>query len=138
MSLHTDVDAPHMRYWEFTMFTLKMGHDKEWSELAKIYQDAFAKNPDVRWASYESMYGENNGGVWVLINPMRSLGEVDKGMANGKAFEQAVGEAGMKHVAELSEACVQSVQTNIFVVNPKMSYPSDEWASAAPEIWGQH
>jgi hypothetical protein len=87
---------------------------------------------------YESMYGENNGGLWIVINPMKSLGEVDKGLASGKQFEAAVGEAGMKHLSELAAACIQSEQTNVFAVNTKISYAADEWAKTAPEVWGKH
>ena len=84
------------------------------------------------------MYGEDNGGTWITINPMRSLDEVDKGMANGKAFAASLGEAGMQRAAQLSEASIQSVQTNLFVVNPKESYVDPAWVTAAPEVWGQH
>jgi hypothetical protein len=138
MSLHDHVDVPHQRYWEFTLFRIKPGHDKEWMDLAKIYVDGFRNTPDAHWAAYESMYGENNGGEWVIINPMRSLGEVDKGMANGNAFQTALGEAGMKRAAELSAACIESVQTNLFAVNPKESYVDSGWPTAAPEVYGQH
>jgi hypothetical protein len=138
MSLHAAVDVPHQRYWEFTMFRIKQGHDKEWMDLAKIYMDGFKNVPDSHWAMYQSMYGENNGGEWVLINPMRSLGEVDKGMESGNAFEAALGEAGMKHAAELAAACIESVQSNLFAVNAKESYVDAGWPTAAPEVYGQH
>ncbi|MGA8530442.1 MAG: hypothetical protein WB622_12060 [Acidobacteriaceae bacterium] len=137
-SVHPNIEAAHMRYWEFTMFVVKPGHEKEWSDLVKLYTTGFDKFPEAHWAIFESMYGENNGGVYISINPMRSLNEVDKGMANSKAFMAGMGDEGMKKASVLADACLQSVQTNVFVVNPKMSYPSDEWATAAPEIWGQH
>ena len=122
MSLHASVDVPHQRYWEFTSFHIKAGHEREWNELVKLYVDGFSKFPDAHWAMFESKWGENNGGLWVIINPMRTLGEVDKGMADGKAFFAAQGEANMKHAGELAAACIESVQTNLFVVNAKESY----------------
>jgi hypothetical protein len=137
MSLHAAVDVPHQRYWEFTSFHVKPGHEEEWNELVKMYVDGFSKFPDAHWATYESKWGENNGGLWVIINPMRTLGEVDKGMADGKAFFAAQGEAKMKHAGELAAACIDSVQTNLFVVNAKESYVDAGWAKAAPEIYGQ-
>ena len=137
MSLHPSVDVPHQRYWEFTSFHIKSGHDAEWNELVKMYVDGFGKFPNAHWATYESKWGENNGGLWVVINPMRTLGEVDKGMADGKAFFAAQGEANMKHAGELAAACIESVQTNLFVVNAKESYVDAGWAKAAPEIYGK-
>lgn len=136
MSLHASVEVPHERYWEFMLFHIKAGHDKEWADLAKLYVDGFAKT-DQHWATYESQYGENNGGLWAVINPMRSLAEVDKGMTNGAAFAAALGPAGMKRVAELSAACIDSVQINLFVVNAKESYVDAAWSTAAPEVYGQ-
>lgn len=136
MSEHASVDVPHQRYWEFTSFRIKAGHDKDWSDLVKLYVDGFAKT-NQHWAMYESQYGENNGGVWVVINPMRSLAEVDQGMTNGAAFTAALGPDGMKRVAELSAASIDSVQTNLFSVNAKESYIDASWSTTAPEIYGQ-
>jgi len=135
MSLHASVEVPHQRYWEFTVFHIREGHYAEWMELTKIYTDSFAKYPDAHWAMYESQYGENNGDQWVAINPMRSLAEADKGMANGKAFFTALPDGG-KHVEELAAACIESVQTNLFMVNPKESYVDASWTTTAPEVYG--
>jgi hypothetical protein len=137
MSLHANIEVPHQRYWEFMMFHVRQGHDQEWSELVKIYMNGFKNVPTTHWAVYESTYGENNGGEWLVINPMRSLAEVDKGMQSGKDFEAALGPAGLKRFAELSAACIESVQVNLFSVNAKESYSDPAWATAAPEIYGQ-
>ena len=138
MSLHDRVEVPHQRYWEFMVFRIKAGQEKEWMDLVKLYQDGYKNTPEAHWAVYESEYGENNGGEWVVINPMRSLAEVDKGMANGKSFQAALGEAGMKRMGELSAACIESMQVNLFAVNAKESYVDPAWATTAPELYGQH
>lgn len=137
-SLHAGVDIPHMRYFEITRFVIKAGHERDWDALVKIYTQGYDKIPEAHWATFESVYGENNGGVYLVINPMRSLHEVDKGLANAKQFEASLGESGMKNAAELAAACILSVQTNLFVINPKMSYTSEDWAKADPDFWGQH
>lgn len=137
MSLHASVEVPHQRYWEFMIFRIKPGHDQEWSELVKIYMNGFKNVPTTHWAAYESTYGENNGGEWLILNPMRSLEEVDKGMQSGKDFETALGPAGLKRFAELSAACIDSIQVNLFAVNPKESYVDAGWAGTAPEVYGQ-
>lgn len=137
MSVHPNGDVAHARYWELTSFIIKPGHEAEWMELVKIYTSGFDKIPDAHWAVFESRYGANNGGEWVSFNPMRSLDEVDKGMANSQAFMTSLGDPAMKHAAALAADCIQSSQSNLFVVDPKMSYASDDWVKAAPEIWGQ-
>ena len=69
MSLHDRVDVPHQRYWEFTVYRIKVGHEKEWTDLVKLYAAGYANMPEQHWAMYESRYGENNGGEYVVINP---------------------------------------------------------------------
>jgi hypothetical protein len=66
---------------------------------------------------------------------MKSAEEIDKGFAQGKEFEAAMGEAGMKKLADLSAAAIESSQTNLFAFNPRMSYPADDWVKADPEFW---
>jgi hypothetical protein len=137
MSLHAAVEVPHQRYWEFTVYRIKAGHEKDWTDLVKIYTDGFAKMADQHWAMYQSRYGENDGGEYVVINPMRTLAEVDKGMTAGNSFMTAQGAAGMKHIEDLAAACIESSQSNLFAVNAKESYTDPAWATGAPEVYGQ-
>jgi hypothetical protein len=68
---------------------------------------------------------------------MRSLAELDKGMTDDDAFMAAQGADGVKRIEELAR-CIESSQSNLFVVNAKESYIDPAWATAAPEIYGQH
>lgn len=124
-------DAVHARYFEISMYHIKPGHRKEWMDLVKLYHDTLEKAvPSANWALYESYYGEDNGGIYITITPMKSLAEDDAGMGDGKKIQEALGASGMKHVSELTAACLDSQQTNLFEINPRMSYPSDEWIKA--------
>jgi len=136
LSAGPPLEIANMRYFDISLYIIKPGHEKEWEELVKIYMDGFTKAaPDVSWATYESMYGANNGGEFLVIVPMKSLSEVDKSFTDGKKFEGAVGEAKMKHLHELSASCVASVQDNLFRFNPKMSYASDHFKEVDPDFW---
>ena len=66
---------------------------------------------------------------------MRSLAEVDQSLLDAKKFEAALGESGLKRLGELSAACIESSQTNLFQFNPKMSYPPKEVAAGDPNFW---
>ena len=138
MSLHATVDISHARYWQLQSFKVKAGHDKDWSDLVKIYTDGFASMPAANWAAYESQFDENNGGLWVVITPMKTLDEVDSAMGDGAKFWTALSPANQKRVQDLAAACIESSQKNVFVVNPKESYVDPDWVKAAPEIWAQH
>jgi hypothetical protein len=132
-SLRSAVDIAHMRYFEISQFRVKAGHEKDWSDLVKMYKSTYEKAvPDAKWALFDSMYGAENGGLHLVFVPMRSLAEVDTSMTDGKKFEAALGPDGLKKLSELSAACIESSQTNLFQFNPKMSYPPDEWVKADP------
>jgi hypothetical protein len=131
LSLHTG-DIVHSRYFEISRYVVKPGHRSEWLDLVKLYQKGFEKIPNANWATFESYYGEDNGGVYIAISKMTSLSEDDASMGDDKKFAAAMGSDGMKKVRELTAACIESQQTNLFEFNPKMSYPSEDWIKADP------
>jgi hypothetical protein len=135
-SLGANVDIAHMRYFEISQFRIRPGHEKDWDDLVKLYKSTYAKAvPTAKWAVFDSMYGVDNGGLHLVFIPMRSLAEVDQSLLDGKKFEGALGETGLKKLSELSAACIESSQTNLFQFNPKMSYPAEEWIKADPDFW---
>ncbi|HEY6375618.1 MAG TPA: hypothetical protein VIX90_08850 [Edaphobacter sp.] len=136
LSLRAGVDIPHMRFFEISRFVVRPGHEKEFEDLAKMYMSAYEKtSPDTHWAVYQSMYGVDNGGVYLVMTPMKSLAETDQGIADSKKFMSALGEDGMKKLGELTAASLEATQTNIFQINPHNSYPLDEWVKANPSFW---
>jgi hypothetical protein len=135
MSLRAPVNIAQMRYFEITQFVVRPGHEKEFEALAKIYVDGFGKAvPDAHWATFERQYGASTGGsvgdVFLVLNPMKSLAEVDSSFADSKKFDSSLSDSEKKKLTELTAACIESVQTNLFAFNPKESYPPDEWIKA--------
>jgi hypothetical protein len=136
LSFGAGVNIAQMRYFEISRFVVRPGHEKEWEALVKEYISGYSKAvPDAHWAIFESLYGQDNGGVFLLFNPMKSLAEADRSFADDKKFAAAMGESEMKKVAEMSASCIESTQTNLFIFNPKMSYPDDAWVKADPAFW---
>jgi hypothetical protein len=133
-SLRPEVDIAHTRYFEISGWQVKPGHDKDWDEIVKLVKAAYEKIPGAHWAAYQAVYGYPDT-TYIIFNPMKSLDEVDKNFAAGKDFEAAMGEAGMKKLSELSAAAIESSQTNLFAINPRMSYAADEWVTGDPEFW---
>jgi len=131
LSLHTG-DVVHSRYFEISQYHVKPGHRSEWLELVKYYQEGYDKIPNANWATFDSYYGEDNGGLYIAISKMTSLAEDDASMGDDKKFADALGPTKMKQVRELTASCLESSQTNLFHFNPKMSYPGDDWIKADP------
>jgi hypothetical protein len=131
LSLHV-ADVVHSRYFEISQYFVKPGHRADWLELVKLYVDGFSGIPNANWATFESYYGADNGGVYISISRMTSLAEDDASMNDDKKFAAAVGPEKMKKVRELTALCLDKQQTNLFEFSPKMSYPAPEWIKADP------
>jgi hypothetical protein len=135
MSLRPRSDLSQMRYLEAILFHVRPGKDKEWSEVVKMAKAGYEKGvPDSHWGMFEEMYGGDAGSFLLLVSH-KSLAEIDKGKADDKLFEAAMGEEGMKKFVELYGACVESSQQQLFAFNPHMSYVSDDWIKADPDFW---
>ena len=131
LSLRSAVDIAKFRYFEILHFNVKPGRTKEWEEMVKLYHDGYEKAvPQAQWATFEGEYGTNSGGIFLVFIPMKSLAEMDARASDGKKLGEALGEAGMKKMAELEASCISSSQSNLFQFNPKISYPPDEWVKS--------
>ena len=136
LSLRAGVDIGQMRYMEISRIQIRAGHEKDWDALVKMYVNGYQKAvPDGRWATFQSAYGTDNGGVYLIITPMKSAAEIDSSFGQSKQFEAAMGEDGMKKLAELAAMCIESSQTNLFQFNPKISYPAERWIKSDPAFW---
>ena len=126
-----------MRYMQISRITIKPGHQPEFEEYLKMFASNLEKTePGRHVAVYQSAYGWENGGVWLVITPMKALDEVDRADANTAKFRENMGEANMKHYRELAGTAIASGQRNLFAFDPGMSYVWDEWATADP-FWKQ-
>ncbi len=133
-SLRAPVDIAHMRYFEISLFRVRSGHRKEWSDAVKLVKEAYEKIPDMHWAMYEAAYGQEDV-TYIVIQPLKSLAEVDQGMERDIQFMAAMGEEGMKKLGELESSAIEFTQSNLFQFSPAMSYPPDAWMKADPDFW---
>lgn len=137
LSLHIadGVDIPHMRYFEIARFKIKPGHDKDWEQLVKLVMSGYEKTPDVVWACYEVVYGNQGDGTFLFFTPRKTAAEVDQAFARGKDFEKAMGDEGMKQMRDLSASTIENSETNLFMLNPRMSYADESFVKADPDFW---
>lgn len=122
-----------MRYMQITRVTVRPGHQADWEEYLKMLRSNLDKTqPGRHVALYQSAFGWENGGIWLLITPMKSLSEVDEANANSAKFIQNMGDTNMKRYRELAGLAIESSQRNLYAFNPEMSYVQDEWVTADP------
>ena len=134
-SLRPNVDIAHMRYFEISLFQVRPGHGKDWDDIVKLVLAAYEKVPDAHWATYEVAYGQQPNTTYVVFTALKSATEIDREFAQDKDFVAAMGEDGMKKLAELETQALESRQNNLFVFNPRMSYPPERWTKADPDFW---
>jgi len=123
------------RYFEVSVFHVKEGHHKEWDDGVKMVIAAYQKAlPDAHWGCFEVSYGAPEG-TYIFLTALKSASEIDSVLARNKDFMAAMGEDGMKKLEEISAAAIESGESNLFMLNPKMSYVGDEWIKADPDFW---
>jgi hypothetical protein len=126
---------PKMRYFRVITFRVRPGHDADFMDAAKMIRAGYEKaNVQLAWATYQIVSGMQAPTFMVFI-PMKSLDEIDAGLANSKKLADAQGEENQKKLAKMSADGYISVETNIYAFDPKMSYPAKDFAAADPEFW---
>ena len=132
LSYKPEIDLSKQRYFEVLRFTMKPGHEGDFYKAGTIYRDAYVKgNLDNHWAAYRVVSGLP-GGTFLIIIPMRSLSQYDRIEAEDAAMAKAAGEAQLNALGKLVTDGYASMQSQVFVLNPKISYVSKEMKAADP------
>ncbi len=132
LSYKPEIDLAKQRYFEVVRYTMKPGHDGDFWKASTIYRDAYVKGSlDNHWAIYRVVSGLP-GGTYLVVLPMRSLSQWDRIDAEDALMAKAAGEAQMNALGKLVADGVATVQSQIFALNPKMSYVSKEMKAADP------
>jgi hypothetical protein len=128
-------DLSFVRYFEITTFRVKPGHQKEWHDLVAMVIDAHKKaGTSANWATFDLAYG-GDADTYIVFSADKSMAEIDKAYMEDKKFHDALGEEGMKKLRDLEAATVDHVDSELFEINPRQSYPRDEWVKANPDFW---
>ena len=135
LSYRPNGDLSFVRYFEITSFRVKPGHRKELHDLVTMVMDAHKKaGTSANWATFELAYG-GDGDTYIVISADKSMADIDKGFAEDKKFTDAMGEEGMKKFGELVASAIDRSDSELFEINPRQSYPRDEWVKANPDFW---
>jgi hypothetical protein len=137
MSVNPGVDLAQMRFVEITVITIKPGHDAEWQQLAKLHDQAYGKVPGMHYAMWEEVLGNESGGEYIVTAPLQSLAELDTRHAGAVKAWKAVSADQKQKMRDLESSSFQSIHTNLYAFNPKMSYVRDAWKSESPDFWGK-
>lgn len=136
LSYHSRKDLQGVRFYEIVVFHIRPGHRNDWHELVKMVKDANEKaGTSSHWGMFDIAYGAQDG-TYIAVTGDDSMAAIDKSFEESKKFIEAMGgEEGMAKFDKLYGETVYDMRTELFAVNPKQSYVSDEWIKADPGFW---
>ena len=136
LSYHPEVSVAGTRYFLIYSVQVKPGHGDHFVATRKVAREAHEKaGLTDHYAVYHLAAGRSSD-LYLIFIPMKSLAEMDQFPdLHGKAYQEALGEEGQKKMADFAAQGVESSEPQLFVLSPKMSYPSQEWIDADPKFW---
>jgi hypothetical protein len=136
LSYKPDVPIKGLRYFVVVVLRMKSGHSGHFEDIRKMVRAAHEKaSLDEHYWIYQFSLGQP-AGTYVIFEPKNSLAEIDRnGETHGKAYQNALGEDGAKKLAEFRNQSVESAESQLFILSPKMSYPSQFVIDADPDFW---
>ena len=135
LSYKSRPDLSHARYLEMSVYHVRAGHGDEWKKLAKLVKDGHEKaGTSAHWTMYEVAYGTTDG-TYMALSADDSMADIDTGFAESKKFMDALGPDGVKQFRALFASAVDTSYSQLFSINPKQSYPMDEWVKNDPNFW---
>ncbi|HYE14983.1 MAG TPA: hypothetical protein VD968_11125 [Pyrinomonadaceae bacterium] len=136
LSLNPRQSLAKARYVSLSTMRVKMGHYGDFMKLAGMYTDAMKRmKGDHHWAMYEVVGGAPEG-TFLILSSMEKLAEMDAMMANASEFPKAMGDK-LDDFEKLMAASIESMATNIYAINGRMSSVPAEYMAADPAFWSQ-
>ncbi len=136
LSNWTGTNIATMRYFELTTFRIRPGHEADFANAAKTYQEVVAKagvKDQAGWVVYQVIAGlpSPTYTVWV---PFKSLADMDDTSPIATAIRTAMtAEIGAKFES-LATGFI-STETDHLRFNPKLSRLPADFTAADPDFW---
>jgi hypothetical protein len=135
LSFGAPVEIGKMRYMRTRTFRIKQGQNKAFEEGVKMALAAYEKSKyPASFAFYEIAAGTGSP-TFVVLRPMKSLGEMDVMDAADKAFREALGDEGQKTMQKIFADTVNNVENQLYAFSPKLSFPGPSTIASDPGFW---
>ena len=123
------------RYFQIVTLRVRPGREADFAAGAKTYFEALKKaNVEQPAAIFQAVSGAPQG-TYLIFERMKSLKEMDGVPARQKAIAEAMGEENFKQLQKGAADTFTVVDSNLYAINPHMSYPAKEVAAADPAFW---
>jgi hypothetical protein len=123
------------RFASIGSYRVKLGHTEDMMAGAKAIYGAWEKaNLQFPVLTYEVIAGVPDG-LFLFIEPMESLKTLDGVPARDRATMEAMGAENFSRFTKATGDVFTSMETNLFSVDPMLSYMSKEVEDVDPEFW---
>ncbi len=137
LSLHVDRKVEDARFLDITVFHVNPGHHHDFEALVKVFAKAQESNPNAGWAVFEKMYGHDSDDTYLFITLLKSLSDVDQEVLDDAKLPDAMGKDQLQLNSALASQVVKSSESDLYAVNPTISYAPDSWLTDSPDFWGK-
>ena len=138
LSYRTPVNIAEMRYMLIETIRVRPGQEQNFMKGASIYIDGLKRgNVDTHFSIFQVFAGTHPG-TFLVIEPMKSLAEMDKFQERSKALREALGSVGMTALEKIGSEAFDTGDVTIYAFNPRMSYVQNEFISrdkSSPAFW---
>ena len=129
------VNFAKMRLLHLTVFQIRPGHEAEFVEasrtVASVFENIEGTPP---WVVYAVNAGAPSP-AYLVLTALSSLKDEDDAAARRAPAMAAAGAAIQRRLSELARSAYESTETNIYVVNPKLSHMPKDFTAGDPSFW---
>jgi len=129
------INFAKMHMLQVTVFHIRPGHEGEFAEAAKGIASAYEK---VAGSPAWVMYAVHSGApapCYLMLTALSSLKDEDDAAARRAPAMDAAGPAVQQRLQEIARSAYDSIETNIYVVNPLLSHMPRAFTAEDPGYW---
>jgi hypothetical protein len=129
------INFAKMRMLQVTVFHIRPGHEGEFAEAAKSIASAYEK---VAGSPPWVIYAVHSGApvpCYLMLTALSSLTDEDDAAARRAPAMDAAGPAVQQRLQEIARSAYDSIETNIYVVNPLLSHMPRDFTAEDPAYW---
>ena len=129
------INFAKMHMLQVTVFHIRPGHEGEFAEAAKGMASAYEKvTGSPAWVTY-AVHSGAPVPCYLMLTALSSLKDEDDAAARRVPAMDAAGPAVQQRLQEIARSAYDSVETNIYAVNPHLSHMPRDFTAEDPAYW---
>ena len=129
------INFAKMRLLHLTVFNIRPGHEAEFAEAAKSIAAAYEKiTSSPAWVVY-AVHSGAPVPSYLMLTALSSLKDEDAASARRAPAMDAAGPAVQQRLQEIERSAYDSIETNIYFVNPQLSHMPSDFTAIDAAYW---